>query len=416
MKVQLNLSTAYHFQTDGQTEVVNKCVECFLRCMTGERPKEWVKWVSLAEYWHFKIETDHFSLKYLLDQRLTTPFQAKWLPKLLGYDYEISYKQGSENHADDALFKISSGSELCSLIISTVTSELLKQIKHGWEIDVDLQLLIKQLADHTYVGTKYTWTNEELRRKEKLVVGNGEQLKQALVTYFHSDPVGGHSGVQVTVKKLDNVLYWRGMKKLVKKFVAECDVCQRNKPDLSAYPGPLQPLPIPTKVWHDISIDFIEALPRSQGKTVLFVVVDREQAIAMLQFHLKKSQNRIKSMADEHRSDRNFEVGMKVYLKLQPYRQSTVRQGTHHKFAAKYYGPFVVMVKVRKVAYKLQLPPDSQIHQSSMFLNSNSRAEHLNILQSIPLNILVLKNGVQYGDTFEANQCKASKWPLLQFD
>nr|GEW09253.1 DnaJ homolog subfamily B member 1 [Tanacetum cinerariifolium] len=73
-----------------------------------------------------------------------------------------------------------------------------------------------------------------------------------------------------------------------------------------------------------------------------------KQAIAMLQFHLKRSQNRIKSMADKHRSDRNFEVGMKVYLKLQPYRQSTVRQGTHHKFTAKYYGPFVIIAKVGK--------------------------------------------------------------------
>ncbi|GJR62651.1 putative mitochondrial protein [Tanacetum coccineum] len=54
---------------------------------------------------HFKIKTNHFNLKYLLDQRLTTPFQAKWLPILLGYDYEIAYKKGSENVVVDALSK-----------------------------------------------------------------------------------------------------------------------------------------------------------------------------------------------------------------------------------------------------------------------------------------------------------------------
>ncbi|GJS77820.1 putative mitochondrial protein [Tanacetum coccineum] len=58
---------------------------------------------------HFKIKTDHLSLKYLLGQRLTTPFQTKWLPKLLGYDYEISYKKGSENIVADALSRVSSG-------------------------------------------------------------------------------------------------------------------------------------------------------------------------------------------------------------------------------------------------------------------------------------------------------------------
>ncbi|GJR76406.1 ty3-gypsy retrotransposon protein [Tanacetum coccineum] len=57
--------------------------------------------------------------------------------------------------------------------------------------------------------------------------------------------------------------------------MAECDVYQRNKSDLAAFPGYLQPLPIPTKVWHDIYMDCIEALPPSQGKTVLFVVIDR---------------------------------------------------------------------------------------------------------------------------------------------
>nr|GEX03825.1 retrotransposable element Tf2 [Tanacetum cinerariifolium] len=55
--------------TDGQTEVVNRCLECYLRCMTSEQPKEWVNWLSLAEVWyntnyHTPINTTHFEIVY----------------------------------------------------------------------------------------------------------------------------------------------------------------------------------------------------------------------------------------------------------------------------------------------------------------------------------------------------------------
>lgn len=51
-KVQLNLSTAYHPQTDGQAERVNQCVEMYLRCAVQDSPKTWKAWLSLAELWY----------------------------------------------------------------------------------------------------------------------------------------------------------------------------------------------------------------------------------------------------------------------------------------------------------------------------------------------------------------------------
>ena len=61
------------------------------------------KWKHYLEGHHFIIHTNRQSLKYLLEQRITTPLQQKWLTKLLGLSYEIHYKTGRDNLAADAL-------------------------------------------------------------------------------------------------------------------------------------------------------------------------------------------------------------------------------------------------------------------------------------------------------------------------
>jgi transposase InsO family protein len=49
---KLCLSSAYHPQSDGQTERVNQCLEAYLRCLVHSCPKHWYSWLSLAEFWY----------------------------------------------------------------------------------------------------------------------------------------------------------------------------------------------------------------------------------------------------------------------------------------------------------------------------------------------------------------------------
>ncbi|KAL0444809.1 UNVERIFIED_CONTAM: hypothetical protein Slati_2203600 [Sesamum latifolium] len=70
----------------------------------------------------------------------------------------------------------------------------------------------------------------------------------------------------------------------------------------------------------------------------------------------------MKIYVGKKRTEREFEVGDEAFLKLQPYRQTSVSLKRQLKLSTKYFGPYKVIEKVGKVAYKLELPPGSKVH------------------------------------------------------
>ncbi|GKE80216.1 retrotransposon-related protein, partial [Tanacetum coccineum] len=220
------------------------------------------KWSHYLLDRHFIIKTDQESLKYLLEHKVATPFQQKWVSKLLGFDYEIRYKKGMENKVAGALSRISSG-ELLRMVLSSVQSTLLDEIKEVWQQDPKLKSIISKIQENPTTHSKYQWVNDELRRKNKLVIGNHPPLKKKLLQWMHDFAQGGHSCITATSKRITSLFYWPKLRIDVQNYIKVCVVCQKCKADLAASPGPIQPLPIPDAIWEDIAIDFIKGLPLS---------------------------------------------------------------------------------------------------------------------------------------------------------
>ncbi|GJX89621.1 retrotransposon-related protein [Tanacetum coccineum] len=114
------------------------------------------KWRGYLLDSHFVIKTDHVSLKYLLDQRITTPTQMKWIPKPMGFDYEVIYKKGSENRAGNALSSLEDNGELLSLTKSTISTEFYKRIVDSWDDDLQVKEITNGLQNGTSPKKHYT--------------------------------------------------------------------------------------------------------------------------------------------------------------------------------------------------------------------------------------------------------------------
>ena len=348
----------------------------------------------------------------------------------------------------------------------------------------------------------------------RVYLSPNSSLISKIMADCHSSPIGGHFGFHKTLSHIKQNFFWSNMRRMVKEFLQQCDICQRFKTDCMKPARLLQPLPVPTQIWTDVSMDFIEGLPSSNGYTSIMVVVDRltkyahfvalkhpftavivakafvanvvrlhgiptsivsdrdkvfissfwralfqlqgtklcmsssyhpqsdgqtevvnrtleqylrcfagdqprkwfewipwaefsyntsthsstkmtpfeavygippprllayvpgtshvqavdeylrdrDAILRELRHNLLLAQDRMKCQADQHRREASFLVGDYVYLKLQPYRQTSVAFRSSMKLAPRFFGPYKVIAKVGPVAYKLALPLGSQIH------------------------------------------------------
>ncbi|GJS26726.1 hypothetical protein Tco_0487346 [Tanacetum coccineum] len=163
-----------------------------------------------------------------MDQRMSTPTQLKWLPKLMGFDFKIVYKKGVDNVTADALSRLQNPVELLSIIsTSTITIDLYNRVGH------------------------YTWHSQQLRRKEE-----------------------NEKGFEVIVRN--------------------CEICQRPFKEIYRKAPP-------------IHIPYIGG--ESKVEMVNKTLSEREATMKTTEFHISRAQSKMKSHADNRRTDKQFDYG-----------------------------------------------------------------------------------------------------------
>ena len=81
---------------------------------------------------HFKVKIDHDSLKFFLEQRLSSEEQQKWVIKMLGYDFEIIYKKGKLHFVADAISRKNEEVEALLCAISIIQPDWITKERGEW--------------------------------------------------------------------------------------------------------------------------------------------------------------------------------------------------------------------------------------------------------------------------------------------
>lgn len=144
-------------------------------------------------------------------------------------------------------------------------------------------------------------------------------------------------------------------------------------------------------------------------------LLSHNQTMQLLKEKLLKAQIRMKFYANSHCIERSFKGGEWVYLRLQPYSQTSMTQRQNLKLFLRFYGSFQIEVRIGTVAYHLQLPLQAQVHL--VFHVSQLKKKLGNRCIPIPMLPLVTSAGtflLEPHAILERHICRWGHLPLME--
>ncbi|XP_073719444.1 uncharacterized protein [Misgurnus anguillicaudatus] len=219
---------------------------------------EWRHWLEGTSE-PFLVWTDHKNLEYIRSARRLSSRQARWALFFDRFNFTLSYRPGSKNTKPDALSRLfeSPGSDRDETILPE--GRVVGALRWGIEQRVRRAGREGEVPEGCPAG--------------RLWVPNA--LRSEVIRWGHESKFVCHPGVRRTLATVRQRFWWPSMGPDVRQFVLACQVCARNKASHQAPIGLLKPLPIPSRPWSHIAIDFVTNLPSSKGNTVVLTIVDR---------------------------------------------------------------------------------------------------------------------------------------------
>ena len=306
-------------------EIHDKELLAIVRCL-----KEWS--AELRSVPRFQIITDHKSLEYFMTSRQLTERQIRWAELLSKFDFVLIFRPGKLNHVADALsrrdqdlpadasderleyrkkqlispemmdpYSVPEDSIRAFPAVTAALDEdknddddtsqptggipLEEQWETAKEMDpayVEIEKAVKERAPrfpahlrlHVSIS-ECTMDNDELRWRGRRWVPDYEPLRTRIVQEMHDSTLSGHPGREVLSALVARQFFWPEYTRFVKRFVRNCDLCHAENSWRERRQELLKPLSVPTRIWREISVDFIVELPFSDDCKNLMVMTDR---------------------------------------------------------------------------------------------------------------------------------------------
>ena len=203
--------------------------------------RSWRHWLEGAEH-PFLVLTDHKNLEYLRSAKRLNPRQARWSLFFNRFRFSITFRPGTRNTKADALSRAFNEENQMNATIENVLPPEIIIAPLRWAVDeeIDQALATVDVPEQCPPNRKHV----------------PDQFRDRVITWAHSSLSSGHPGETRTQQLISNRYWWENMLKDIHRFIASCSTCSQCKVPKSLPAGKLLPLPIPTRPWSHIAIDF----------------------------------------------------------------------------------------------------------------------------------------------------------------